>query len=80
MRHEFFHWPDHVIGKRESRQIREAHNATLNDYHELLETTRELLDIVEFEYANDPEREDLTSWKRAIDSARAAIAKAKGGQ
>ena len=30
MRHECFHWPDRTIGKRESRTIRESHNATVN--------------------------------------------------
>lgn len=45
---------------------------------ELLEVCRDLLEIVEFEYANDPEPEDLTSWKRAIKAARALIAKAEG--
>ena len=33
--HTAFHWPDHNIGKRESRAIREAHNALYNDYKEL---------------------------------------------
>ena len=34
-KHTAFHWPDHTIGKRESRAIREAHNALYNDYKEL---------------------------------------------
>ena len=34
-RTECFLWPDHVIGKRESRAIREAHNATVNRAAEL---------------------------------------------
>lgn len=31
--HSPIHWPDKVIGKRESRRIRDAHNALYNDYH-----------------------------------------------
>lgn len=38
---KFFHWPDHVIGKRESRRIREDHNAALN---ELIKQRDQLLD------------------------------------
>jgi hypothetical protein len=30
-KHTAFHWPDHTIGKRESRAIRESHNALYND-------------------------------------------------
>lgn len=28
-------WPDHVIGKRESRRLREQHNALANSHAEL---------------------------------------------
>lgn len=31
-----WHWPDHVISKRESRRLREEHNALANSHHELL--------------------------------------------
>lgn len=34
--HTAFHWPDHVIGKRESRRIRDAHNALYNSHAELV--------------------------------------------
>ncbi len=34
---EFWHWPDHVISKRESRRLREEHNARMNERAELLE-------------------------------------------
>lgn len=40
MKHQAFLWPDHNIGKRESRAIREAHNALYNDYHEILEALK----------------------------------------
>ena len=39
-KHSPFLWPDRVIGKRESRKIREAHNALVNDYHALVEAVR----------------------------------------
>lgn len=29
-------WPDHVIGKRESRRLREEHNAVVNSHDDLL--------------------------------------------
>jgi hypothetical protein len=43
---------------------------------DLLAALHECLTIVQDEYDEDPEPDDLTSWKRAIDAARAAIAKA----
>jgi len=82
-KHTAFHWPDHVIGKRESRQIKEAHNALYNDFHDLLEALRDLL-----AYANDYSDTMAKSGRGAeqlgklADSvsvagmARAAIAKA----
>ena len=30
-------WPDHSIGKRDSRGLREDHNATVNQHAEMLE-------------------------------------------
>ena len=38
-----FHWPDHVIGKRESRRIRDEHNALFNSHHELASKLREVV-------------------------------------
>ena len=35
-KHTAFLWPDHNIGKRESRRILEAHNALYNSHAELL--------------------------------------------
>lgn len=46
MKHTAFHWPDHVIGKRESRRIRDAHNALFNSHAELLEALRKALAIL----------------------------------
>jgi hypothetical protein len=31
-----WHWPDHVAGKRETRRLREEHNAAVNSHAELL--------------------------------------------
>lgn len=35
-------WPDHNIGKRESRRLREEHNRMANEHHCLLEIERQL--------------------------------------
>lgn len=40
MRHKSFLWPDHNIGKRESRRIREEHNAAINALAEALAACR----------------------------------------
>ncbi len=42
-KHTPWHWPDHVIGKRESRKLREAHNVTVNSHAELLEACERLI-------------------------------------
>lgn len=43
---------------------------------DLLSALQDCLQIVQDEYDEDPEHDDLTSWKRAIDAARFAITKA----
>lgn len=78
MAHTAFHWPDHVIGQRESREIREAHNALYNDYHELLEAVRGLFrecSMIHSKWGNSCNRKEASA---AIEAARAAIAKAEG--
>lgn len=35
-------WPDHVIGKRESRRLREEHNRIYNERWELLQALKGL--------------------------------------
>jgi len=45
---EFWHWPDHIIRKRESRRLREEHNARMNERAQLIEALQNL--------ANDWER------------------------
>ena len=47
----------------------------VNSHADLLSALHDLLEIVEAEYADDPEPGDLASWDRAIKAARAAIAK-----
>lgn len=45
---------------------------------DLIAAITALLDIIEPEYEADPERDDLESWKRAIDEAQEALARAEG--
>ena len=86
MRHKSFLWPDHIIGKGESRRIREEHNAAINDMSELLEALRETLEFA-IEANNrlpSPESKEemesgfgCNSWTvEAFKRARVAIAKA----
>ena len=42
MNSTFYLWPDHVIGKRESRAIREHHNACENNRADLCTTLERL--------------------------------------
>jgi hypothetical protein len=45
----------------------------LTQYPRLVYAILDLLEIVEFEYEHDPEREDLKSWKRAMHDAALAL-------
>ena len=36
MKQTTWHWPDHVIGKRESRRLREEHNALADSHADLV--------------------------------------------
>lgn len=40
---KFWHWPDHVIGKRESRRLRDEHNDIANHNAELTDILRDVL-------------------------------------
>jgi hypothetical protein len=40
-------WPDHVIGKRESRRLREEHNALANSHAVILAALRDMTRWVE---------------------------------
>jgi hypothetical protein len=76
-----FLWPDHAIGKRESREIREQHNASIQA---LLDERRELLEALEGFLAWEIEREEGSAYLArvqkpvAVERVRAAIAKARG--
>ena len=61
-------WPDRTIGKRESRRLRDEHNATVNDCADLLAALRR---ISECDHAH--------SCQTCNEVARASIAKAEGG-
>lgn len=41
-----FHWPDHVIGKRESRTIRQEHNMLFNSHDDLLTLAKKYHDMM----------------------------------
>jgi hypothetical protein len=49
-----FLWPDHVIGKRESRAIREAQNTLYNSHHELLTQLKLCWQLIEAKGVADP--------------------------
>jgi hypothetical protein len=73
-------WPDRPIGKAESKQLREEHNALLNSHAELLEALTEcsrLLDVA-FDFDGDVFRKEHNNAVDAIYAAHAAIAKATG--
>ena len=38
-------WPDRTIGKRESRRLREEHNALVNEHTAMLDALRELVEL-----------------------------------
>ena len=74
-------WPDHVIGKRESRTLREEHNRMVNVNIELLKA---LETLVRGRPTTPPNHAVLgkdsvayMNWL-AFEAARAAIARARG--
>jgi hypothetical protein len=67
-------WPDHKIGKRESRKLREEHNALMNQSADLLAALMEMMDQAGEVYPHfESERGQAN-----IAKARAAIARATG--
>lgn len=42
----FWHWPDHNIGKRESRRLRLEHNALANEHAELAAANEKLVAVL----------------------------------
>lgn len=47
MKSTTFLWPDHVIGKRESAEIRTAHNALANEHEEMKNMLKTLVEMHE---------------------------------
>lgn len=68
-----FHWPDRVIGKRESRRIRDEHNALFNSHAELLAACRRIMDCAERGLT------DAMSARDFADLVEDALAKATEG-
>ena len=64
-------WPDHAIGKQESRQLREEHNAVVNSHAELLAAC--------VEYVHAANGNDDRGCGAAYWSMRDAIAKTTEG-
>lgn len=69
MKQTTWHWPDHVIGKRESRRLREEHNELANSHYELLLIAEQVMNLTLDE--NDPCH--IAIWQEA----KLAITKAK---
>lgn len=67
-------WPDRTIGKRESRVLREEHNALANSHHELLTALKALADEV---WTHNGQQEHLRNVIMSVDDARAAIKNAE---
>lgn len=72
----FWHWPDRIIRKRESRRLREEHNALANSHAELLEALEAAQPHTE-DMLMELEKTDDLSDRPFIQRARAAITKAK---
>ena len=70
---KFWHWPDRVIGKRESRQLRDEHNATASLLHEAIELLEAAARRVEIEKSEGGTV--LCAW---LPDAQALIEKATG--
>jgi hypothetical protein len=66
-------WPDHVIGKRESRQLREEHNALVNSHADMRDALKQI--NVRLCARGGPTETELAEC-RAF--AQRAIAKAEG--
>ena len=62
-------WPDHVIGKRESRQLRDDHNATVNSHQLLLEACEAVASLAD--------GQGMRNLMQVAGQARIALAYAK---
>jgi len=76
--HTAFHWPDHVIGKRESRHIREEHNALYNSHADLLAALQFCI-TEEGATAERSHKFALQRLRAISEQARAAIDRATKG-
>lgn len=77
---KFWFWPDHVIGKRESRRLREEHNALANSHAELevaLKATLASLNVA-FSAEENPFGIGHNDAEDARSLAETALAKAEG--
>jgi hypothetical protein len=61
MKHNAFHWPDRTIGKKESRVIRDEHNALFNDYHRLVTAARSLMNLATAQLDTSATKDGLTN-------------------
>lgn len=73
MKQTTWHWPDHVIGKRESRRLREEHNELANSHANLASSLSAMLSV--FNVKPD-EIEPLAAFI-CIEKSKAALAEAK---
>jgi hypothetical protein len=70
-------WPDHPIGKRESRRLREEHNKLVNSHAELLAALERALaiDAPNVKWTRAETIRSRNAWR---EQARSAIAAARG--
>lgn len=76
-KHKTWLWPDRTISKRESRELRDEHNALANSHAALLDALRECVTEPGANANSNPTPESYRRRLEAInDTARTAIAKA----
>ena len=72
-------WPNRAIGKRESEKLRKEHNLLVSNHARLLEALRCLVRRSANQLDQSPTRDGIDNVD-ALVAARAAIAKAEGGE
>lgn len=78
--HHAFHWPDHVIGKRESRRIRDEHNALFNSHAELLAACQNALYLADIYRKQRGDGLMVGAFQDIAMRTRAAISEAEGSK
>ncbi|MDO8705375.1 MAG: hypothetical protein Q7J84_10560 [Sulfuricaulis sp.] len=73
MKFSAFLWPDRVIGKRESRRIRDEHNALYNSHAELAGALRDLFEQCATVHKHWGEGDNTRKADAAQERARAAL-------